>query len=145
MGLDNGLLLHTKDLIDFPKEIANHIGRLSVDLRSPFPYEYELCYWRKCWNIRREIGYALQAQSIESVAKAWLTIEDVKNIWRAINQLNSKRAWDTSDSIWTWREMKDHLDYDLLTLEWLINFMQEHARAHSNEPLVYMVEFYDSY
>lgn len=74
-----------------------------------------------------------------------MTIEDVKNIWRAINQLNSKRAWDTGDSIWTWREMKDHLDYDLLTLEWLINFMQEHTCAHSNEPLVYMIEFYDSY
>lgn len=139
MGLDNGLRLHTKDPIDFPKEIADYINSLSVDLRSPFPYEYELCYWRKCWNVRCEIGHALQAQNMEYVAKAWLTIADVKNIWRAIQQLYLKRAWESGESIWSWSEIKDHLTRDLLILEWLISFMRQHDEKE------YMVEFYDSY
>lgn len=139
MGLDNGLLLHTKDPVDFPKEIADYVKGISVDLRSPFPYKYELCYWRKCWNLRRAIGRSIGAESIECVGKPWLTISDVKNIWHAINHINSKRVWEEGDSIWTWREIKDHLERDLLMLDWLIFFMRQHDEKE------YMVEFYDSY
>ena len=138
MGLENGIVLHTKKLINFPAEIKNHIQELR-DKDKEFPYHYELCFWRKCWNVRCEIGHALQAQNMEYVAKAWLTIADVKNIWRAIDQLNSKRAWESGDSIWTWSEIKDHLNRDLLMLEWLISFMRQHEESE------YMVEFYDSY
>lgn len=139
MGLDNGLLLYTKGPIDFPKEIADYITNLSVDLRSPFPYKYELCYWRKCWNLRREIGHAIGAASIEYIGKSWLTISEVKNIWHAINQLSSKHAWENGDSIWSWTEIKDHLARDLLIIDWLIYFMRHHDESE------YMVEFYDSY
>lgn len=138
IGLDNGLTLHTKKPVNFPAEIDNYTWEFSAE-NYAFSYHYELCYWRKCWNIRREIGHALHAQDMEYVAKAWLTIADVKNIWRAIQQLYSKRAWESGESIWTWSEIKDHLTRDLLILEWLISFMRQHEE---NE---YMVEFYDSY
>lgn len=138
MGLDNGIYLHTKKPVKFPTEIDNYVWEFSTK-SDIFPYHYELCYWRKCWNIRREISHALKAQGIECVAAAWLTITDVKNIWRAIQQLYSKRAWESGESIWTWSEIKDHLTRDLLILEWLISFMRQHEE---NE---YMVEFYDSY
>lgn len=138
MGLENGVRLHTKNPVKFPAEIDNYIWEFSTE-SDTFSYHYELCFWRKCWNIRREIGHALQAQSMESVAKAWLTIADVKNIWRAIQQLYSKRAWESGESIWTWSEIKDHLTRDLFMLEWLISFMRQHEESE------YMVEFYDSY
>lgn len=138
MGLDNGIYLHTKKPIKFPTEIDNYVWEFSTE-SDTFSYHYELCYWRKCWNIRHEIGRALQAQSMEDVAKAWLTIADVKNIWRAIQQLYSKRAWESGESIWTWSEIKDHLTRDLLILEWLISFMRQHEESE------YIVEFYDSY
>ena len=138
MGLDNGISLHTKEPVNFPAEIKNHVQEFR-DKDKEFPYHYELCYWRKCWNIRCEIGHALHAQNMEYVAKAWLTIADVKNIWRAIQQLYSKRAWESGESIWTWSEIKDHLTRDLLMMEWLISFMRQHKESE------YMVEFYDSY
>ena len=141
MGLDNGLILHSKEPIDFPREIIDYIDKLPVDAHTArtFPYKYELCYWRKCWNLRREIGHALGAANVEYVDKSWLTISDVKNIWHAINQLSSRRVWESGDSIWSWSEIKDHLARDLLIIDWLIYFMRQHEESE------YMVEFYDSY
>lgn len=138
MSLENGICLHTKESVKFPAEIDNYTWEFSTE-SDTFPYHYELCFWRKCWNVRCEIGHALQAQNMEYVAKAWLTIADVKNIWRAIQQLYSKRAWESGESIWTWSEIKDHLTRDLLMLEWLISFMRQHKESE------YMVEFCDSY
>lgn len=138
MSLENGVRLHTKNPVKFPVEIDNYAWEFSTE-SDTFSYHYELCFWRKCWNIRCEIGRALHAQDMEYVAKAWLTITDVKNIWRAIQQFYSKRAWESGDSIWTWSEIKDHLTRDLLMLEWLISFMRQHEESE------YMVEFYDSY
>lgn len=140
MGLDNGLILHTKELIEIPKEIDGFIALEPVSLiNAVFPYHYELCYYRKCWNLRREIGRAINAESVEYVSKPWLTISDVKNIWHAINEINSKRIWESGDTIWTWREIKPILDRDLLVIEWLISYMRTHDSS------TYMVEFYDSY
>lgn len=138
MGLDNGLVLRTQHPITLPKEIEKYIEARFND-ESPIPYEYELCYWRKCWNIRHEIGRALQAQSMEDVSKYWLTITDVKNIWCALQELYSKREWERGNSIWSWCEIKPTLDRDFLILEWLIFFMRH------NDEKEYMVEFYDSY
>lgn len=133
MGLDNGLILHNKEKIKFPDEV-----RICDWWESSGCYHYSLCYWRKCWNIRHEMAQIISAP-LDYVAKYNLDITEVKNLWRAINELNSKRAWENSDSFWSYDEMRDHLDRDLLALEWLIHFM----RTHKEED--YAVEFYDSY
>lgn len=138
MGLDNGLILYTRKPIDFPIEVKNYIAEYSTK-ENGFQYHYELCYWRKCYNLRREIGCALHTWNSEYVSKSNLTLGDVRNIWRAIHELYSKRTWEDGDSIWDWREIKPVLDRDFLVLEWLIFFMQE------NDNSTFMVEFYDSY
>lgn len=130
MDLDNGLILHTKEPVDFPKEL-----NINDWWQSNGQYHYGICYWRKCWNIRREVAYIIEAP-LDYVAKYSLDISEVKNIWRAINELNSKRAWESGESIWSYNEIRDHLDRDLLRLEWLIDFMRDHECQ---------VEFYDSY
>lgn len=131
MGLDNGLILHTAKQINFPKEL--HIDDW---WQSNGQYHYGICYWRKCWNIRREMAHIINAP-LDYVAKYNLDITEVKNLWRAINELNSKRAWEDGDSFWSYDEMRDHLDNDLLKLEWLIDFMGKDDESQ--------VEFYDSY
>ena len=137
MGLDNGLILHTRKPIEIPEEIEVDF---SIE-EGPLKYSYELLYFRKCWNIRREVVRALNAD-YEYCGKAWLTIDEVKKIWWAISEVNHKGAWDDNDSIWTWDEIKDRLDHSLLALEWLVKFMRQHVGE--KEPF-YMVEFYDSY
>ena len=78
----------------------------------------------------------------EYCGKAWLTIDEVKKIWWAINEINHENVWESGSSIWMYDEIKDRLDHSLLALEWLIGFMREHVGE--KEPF-YMVEFYDSY
>lgn len=137
MGLENGLTLYTRKPIEIPEEF-----RFDFSIKEePLKNSYEILYFRKCWNIRREIVHALNAD-YEYCGKAWLTIDEVKKIWWAISEVNHVSAWDDADSIWTWDEIKDRLDQSLLALEWLISFMREHV---GDKELFYMVEFYDSY
>lgn len=136
MGLDNGLILHSKEKIDFPDEV-----RVRDWWESNGCYHYSLCYWRKCWNIRHEMAQIISAP-MDYVAKYDLDITEVKNFWRALNELNSEYGWAQGQSIWTYEEMKEHLNDDLLIIEWLISFMRENQKARGEE---FWVEFYDSY
>ena len=138
MGLENGLLLITKEKINEP---------LPFDVEDRFhpnfdgnEYEYQLCFWRKCRNIRncvREAFYRFD----DDVSIDNMCINDVKELWCIINTLNKKKRWDPDerDSIWTYKEVRDMLDYDLLCIEWLIHYM----RHHNDDE--YRVVFYDSY
>ena len=134
MGLDNGVTLHTKAPVPELKELGVAENRYESD----FNFHYDICYWRKCWNIRREVRYVLEADH-EYVEKCWLSVGEVKGIWWALNNLNDPNVWDDDTSIWTYEEIQDHLEHDLYKLEWLIHFMRTH------DPDDYMVEFYDSY
>ena len=137
MGLDNGLILHTKKKIPV-KARPGFIKIMPSEIKdTDFPYSYEICYWRKCWNIRKEVAVAIGAPQ-DYVAKYGLDVNDVKNIWRAVESLDSRRAWG-NDSIWSYDEMSGHLNMDLISIEWLIHFMKDHNEDE------YAVEFYDSY
>ena len=138
MGLDNGIILHSKNAIKASKrpECVTSLG--ADDINGVPMWDYEICYWRKCWNIRREVAHIIDAP-LDYVAKHDLDIYEVKNIWRAIYNLNSPRTWDERESIWTYEEITDNLDKALEALEWLIQFMREHKDDE------YSVEFYDSY
>ena len=138
MGLDNGIILHTKKKIN-TKERPGFIKLMPSTIKeSDFPYSYEICYWRKCWNIRHEVAYAINAP-LDYVAKCGLNVNDIKNIWRAIESLDSRLAWRDADSIWSYDEISGHLNNDLISIEWLIHYMKDHQEEE------YMVEFYDSY
>lgn len=137
MGLDNGLLLHTTTRIrNIPKEVRGRLGDSWVDEDG---YVYEVCYWRKCYNIRHRVGKELTGViDAADYSKEDLDIGDVKSIWHIINHVNNRWIWDYVDdnSIWTYDEIHDQLDEDLLYLEWLIDFMKHNECR---------VEFYDSY
>lgn len=139
IGLDNGIILHTKKKVDIPIPLDLE-DRLQPSFNGN-EYEYEICYWRKCWNIRAGVKNAFHL-SPEDVNLDFLAVGDVKEIWKVINFLNKKKRWehgDEGDSIWTYKEMRDHLDNDLTALEWLI-YVMRHTRSDE-----YRVEFYDSY
>ena len=140
IGLDNGLILHSRNMIkaaDRPVKVTSLGGYDDYDGEPMF--DYEILYYRKCWNIRNKVANILNLPR-DYVQKYDLSIDDVKQIWHIINELNSPNIWETQGgSIWTYEEIKDHLDGDLLSLEWLIHFMRTHKEDE------YMVEFYDSY
>ena len=138
MGLDNGIVLHSREPIIIPLEVRATLEVYPLD--RYFNYNYDLCYWRKCWNIRRAVAQVLEAGA-EYVGKCFLTISEVKGIWWALNELDDEKTWEASPhgSIWTYDEIKDNLQNSMLSLEWLIFFMR------NTDERLYMVEFYDSY
>ena len=140
MGLDNGLMLHSRNMIkaaERPPKVTSLGGYDDYDGKPMF--DYEVLYYRKCWNIRNKVANILDL-SRDYVQKYDLSIDDVKQIWHIINELNSPNTWESQGgSIWTYEEIKDHLDSDLLSLEWLIYYMRNHKEDE------YMVEFYDKF
>ena len=143
MGLDNGIELRSKRELNIPPELVRVRNNLEYYEHDDYPCVYNICYWRKCWNIRHAIGIALKVEDFNDVGKEKLTINDVKNIWHVINYLNCKKVWDETDSIWSYKEIRGILDDDLLALEWLIQFMHDDTRAFANQEVY--VDFYDSY
>lgn len=142
MGLDNGITLHSTRPIPIPKELVRVYDDSQYEKTEDYPYAYSICYWRKCWNIRRAIALAL-GTDMEDASKDGLTISDIKNIWHAINYLNCKKVWDEGDSLWTYKEIRDNLDESLHALEWLINIMR-----YCKDGFLFgemRLEFYDSY
>ena len=143
MGLDNGITMRSKIPIEVPCELVRVSESICSAYDKNYTFEYELCYWRKCWNIRHGIGMALGTNLGEDASKDRLDIGDVKNIWHVLNHLNNKRTWDSGDSIWTYKEMRDNLDCSLLTLEWVIYLMRNYSQLFKDGCIC--VEFYDSY
>ena len=52
MRLDNGIQIKRNEK---SMAIYNKIRRFERDWDSEHRYDFEVCYWRKCWNIRHLI------------------------------------------------------------------------------------------
>lgn len=134
MGLDNGIMFRIKNKEQFG-EIPAWFRRESWE--DEHNYDYEILYWRKCWNVRAEILTYLAADDDEY---EWnLTLMELRDILKILNPLYTKQGWDESMTIWSWDEIgdryRDNLKYARKVLKWL-----ETKPADSFE-----VYFYDSY
>ena len=134
MGLDNGIMVKN---VTHPKAIA-----ILAKWQDPWyknEVVYEICYWRKCWNVREAILDICQ----ESSPNDWerkLSIEEVYEIKGYLESLNEK-VWDSDSlyggSIWTWEEHESQNQKHIEALTDLIEAMQ-----YDPDMVVY---FYDSY
>ena len=135
MGLDNGIIIECKSkeeaqsIID---DAATHLN--SLDL---YQTEVEVCYWRKCWNIRREILEVLHAG--DEGGKYTIDIEDIKPIIKRLYKFLDKETWENDDdgSIWEFEEFRESLLWSILNLSWLYYYKIEHPKIE--------IYFYDSY
>ena len=142
MGLDNGITLITREKLDLEDwEVKPDYVSVTFDEwgteHSDKGYEYEVCYWRKCWNVRSDILEILDAGQEGGIYRIE-TVEQVLDIREALVQyLLKPERW--SDSIWSMDEIAPHLARDIMNLGWLVNYMKEH------EGEKFIIEFYDSY
>ena len=142
MGLDNGITLTTRKKLDLEDwEIKPDYISIELDewgtKDSDEGYVYDICYWRKCWNIRGDIINILNAGQDGGVYR----IETVKQVFQIrdalVDYLLHPEDW--CSSIWSIDEMAPHLARDIMNLGWLAKYMTEHAGEK------FKVEFYDSY
>ena len=104
MGLDNGICVRGL-------KRNSLIGKL---FKYPFDNDYgeapDICYWRKCWNIRREILSILQHP--EGDGRFDIARDDVLEIRDALRHyLNYPRDWDYG-TIWDFSEIEGALKRD---------------------------------
>lgn len=142
MGLDNGIRLIVKHKIDIDDwEIKPDYVRFpfDVDERKDGWFEYEVCYWRKCWDVRRKILDILAIPNNDG--GGIYRIEKPSEIYEIrevlIDFLRKPERW--SDSIWSLDEYMECLAQQIVNLGWLYEYMHEHKGKNIK------VEFYDSY
>lgn len=129
MGLDNGICIRCEpDKKDF---YVNYFIDVDGDYDNP-----EICYWRKCWNVREAILNVLHAKPDQFEFK--IEADDIKPIIRKLLELMDKEVWDGSDeSIWEFDEIKDTLVKQIANLHLLRKLFEKEPDLE--------VYFYDSY
>ena len=130
MGLDNGFILKTKNVVTVPP----FVELFDYDFKDN---EYEVVYWRKCWGLR---GAVLDTLNVAEDGQYHIPIEseDIPALIRAIKPFFSKEYWERNGhSIWEFDEFFDNLVQTVLNLSWLQTYLDEHPDASCY--------FYDSY
>ena len=99
-----------------------------------YKYDFEVCYWRKCWNIRRLIFDCIG--SCENDGEVPIKREDIPRIIKVLESLNNKNWEDWGSSIWTYEEQKPFIQQQIKNLKKVYRIMGKYDLD---------VYFYDSY
>lgn len=135
MGLDNGIMLKIKDKKKF--------GTLPPFLRHEEwepEDEYEVLYWRKCWNIREEVFSMLHSFHPKDGDNCVFSVAKLEEIIYHLNDCYEPKWWNEhDDSIWDFNDICKNYHYHLLNAMRLVEFLKE------KDPGSYELYFYDSY
>ena len=143
MGLDNGIILRR---LTTDKSIKEQIENKTLEKVYVTPSDFciekiddSLCYWRKCWNIRKAFLNVLDKPDNLGDLRGYYLIEpeEIPAIMRNIIKLCNKDEWEDCDSIWEFEEMQESLIIDLVNLKLLQKYLNE------NKDVIAL--FYDSY
>ena len=143
MGLDNGIRIYVTHKAEIVANMPETIAEI-VDANRWDTDEIEICYWRKCWNIRSAIIHVSE-QGINYNGEGGgfdLTEDDLYSIRGELMEflMNGEDAWNSeplNSSIWSFKEIRHHLADDIVAISWALDLMER--------GWVKRCEFYDSY
>lgn len=128
MGLDNSIAVKRNDYTNSILELQ----QFNIDWDKEHKYNFEICYWRKCWGLRNDILYLIGHRWDEGY-EFKLNIDDIDNIIALLKAYNSE-TWE--NSIWSWDEYEKYNKQYIKNLKELKNLMKKYDLE---------VYFYDSY
>ena len=131
MGLDNYISVKRTTHSNKIQELK----RFEDDWDKEHKYDFDVCYWRKCWNARGAIIGSIDGGFYDNGITP-LTKDDVKRIIVALKEFNEDNWDDGLGSIWTWEEHEPHMQQNIENLEYLLTLMDKYDLE---------VEFVDSY
>ena len=142
MGLDNGILLKVKN--------QEKMGKIPSWLKSYIDYtnkpydEFEIMYWRKCYNIRDVIFEHLHEYHIKTVWDCSADMEMPLNVfWTLRDKLDkcyTPEWWEQhDDTIWDYNDINEIYRNQLAIARRLIGWLED------KDPDAYEIVFYDSY
>ena len=131
MGLDNGIEIqrHEKSM-----SVYNKIKHFEKSGDKEHEYDFEVLYYRKCWNLRGIIADAIGGiyDNLETPVER----EHIPKIISALKSVNEKNWEDEGGSIWEYKEQKPHIKRHIKNLKYLYRLMGKYDLD---------VYFYDSY
>ena len=131
MGLDNGLEIKRNEK---SMSIYDKIKRFERSWDKEHEYDFEVLYYRKCWNIRSLIAECIGG--IYDNGETPVEREHIPKIIAALKSLNTKNWMDYGGSIWEWKEQKPHIKRHIKNLKYLYRLIGKYDLD---------VYFYDSY
>lgn len=134
MGLDNGIMLKIVDKETFGPMPA-WIKR--EDWEDKYNFDYEVLYWRKCWNVRAVILFYLNGH--QEGGDFPMQLEDLLYINKTLKKLYTKKNWDERQSIWSWEDIKESYPENLKYAEKVAEWLKTKPEGS------YQLYFYDSY
>lgn len=138
MGLDNSI-----EVKRTPE--TNKIERLKIfnkDWDKELKYDFEICYWRKCWNIRNDILCILDVPRYGNDYEWCVSKENVDEIIKLLSSYNEDNWEDSGSCIWEFTSdeegwsYSEHIKQDIESLRLLRDLMDKYKLE---------VYFYDSY
>ena len=135
MGLDNGIMfkINNKEQFgDIPKWFRRE------EWEEQHNFDYEVLYWRKCWNVRAEILSYLPNTHGEG-GEFDMTVDHLEDICKILKGLYTKANWDDSQSIWSWDEIKKNYPANLRYARKVLKWLRTKPEGS------YQLYFYDSY
>ena len=143
MGLDNGIYVKFPDHMEIPKD-ADKIELDNGDFWRKNYHAVEVLYWRKCWNVRSIILYAIGApgqnknEDGEYESEWEFGLEEIDKIIRSLKALTKNNYEDDGYCIYEdWKHFKRLIKFDIKQLKKLRKYLKKHGEAEA--------WFYDSY
>ena len=132
MGFNNGVILRADN--SFPPYWVRFFGQYDFGLGG-----FDLCYWRNCRGLRREIIYSITSGLNEEEATRYsLTWLDVYGLRQLLKRFTNRRVWEKyADASVEYKNMKWTLRRQRLALYLLERYMKENPKVE--------VYFYDTY
>lgn len=164
MGLDNGIVLRTKKRFEVLEKVGieykvknvfvTYDPKTEQEIETPTDliYEYEVTYWRKCWNIR-EIVRDVTGMNFDDGGDTYLNRGEIAKIIKGLYVKNSPEIWNRDcwygDTIWDAEEMhitcrddrNSYIYSDMRKLAALALVLKELEKDEDS----YICWFYDSY
>lgn len=135
MGLDNGIQIKRNTYTNSIPELKQF--ELTYDNKHQF--DFEVCYWRKCYNIRNMIMNVVESARDNDNSDI-LTTTDIEKIIHGLQSFNSANWQENGGSIWDWDDEEypysEKIQRDIENLKNLQTLMEKYDLE---------VYFYDSY
>ena len=135
MGLDNSIQIKRNTSTNSIPELKQF--ELAYDNKHQF--DFEICYWRKCYNIRNMIMDVVESARDNDNSDI-LTTTDIEKIIHGLQSFNSANWQENGGSIWDWDDEEypysEKIQRDIENLKKLQTLMEKYDLE---------VYFYDSY
>ena len=135
MGLDNSIEIKRNVYTNSIPELR----QFELEYDKAYEYDFEICYWRKCWNIRNDILWII-GERLSDKYEYTLDKEDIDQIIKLLESYNADNFEDSGGCIWDWDDEEypysEKIQQDIASLKVLRQLMDKYELE---------VYFYDSY